>query len=145
MSGATGSILAISISTKKGVPKENVERADLIRDWGVKGDAHGGMKKRQVSILANESVEKMLAKGAKVRPGIFGENITTRDIDVPGLKMGQELRINQVVLKITKIGKECHKPCAIFEQVGDCVMPREGVFAQVIHGGEIRVGDVINL
>ena len=134
---------ALSISERKGTQKHNVPIAEFMVDHGIVGDAHAGPWHRQVSLLARESIAKMTAKGAKVGPGAFAENITTEFLDVPNLHIGDRLIIGEVELEITQIGKECHERCAIYQQVGDCVMPREGVFARVIKGGRIQVGDEI--
>lgn len=141
-----GKIVAISISEKKGVRKNNVDSAVLKEDFGIAGDAHAGTPKRQVSLLAIESVEKMRAKGLKVNPGDFAENITTEGIDLLGLNLGNRLTLGaEVVLELSQIGKECHTRCNIYYQAGDCVMPKEGIFAKVVKGGEIKVGDKIEL
>lgn len=141
-----GKIIAISISEKKGVRKNNVDSAVLKDDYGMVGDAHAGTPKRQVSLLAIESVEKMRAKGLKVNPGDFAENITTEGIDLLGLNLGDRLTLGpEVVLELSQIGKECHTRCNIYYQAGDCVMPKEGIFAKVVKGGEIKVGDEIEL
>jgi len=140
-----GTIVALSISTQKGTPKSNVPRAQFVENHGIAGDAHAGPWHRQVSLLALESIAKMRAKGADVGPGSFAENITTESLDVLSLQVGDHLTIGEVELEITQIGKECHARCAIFEQVGDCVMPREGVFARVVRGGEVEVGDAIEV
>jgi MOSC domain-containing protein YiiM len=140
-----GRVAAISLSTKRGIPKSNVLSARLVEGWGIEGDAHAGHWHRQVSLLAIESVEKMRAKGVMVRPGAFAENITTEFIGIPDLHIGDTLHIGNTELEITQIGKECHNKCAIFYQAGDCVMPREGVFAIVIRGGVIHVGDEVRL
>ena len=140
-----GKIKAISVSKKKGIPKTNVSSIRLIENFGLEGDAHGGEWHRQVSLLANESIDKMRSAGLpNLRPGAFAENITTEFIDIPNLKAGTRVTIgNSVELEITQIGKECRSKCAIFIKIGDCVMPKEGVFAKVITGGEIKVGDNI--
>ena len=138
-----GSVVAISISAQKGVPKTNVPAALLVAEHGLQGDAHAGDWHRQVSLLALESIEKMRAQGLDVGPGAFAENITTRSLDLPHLHVGDRLRIGEAELEITQLGKECHSRCAIFEATGDCVMPREGVFARVLVGGPIQVGDPI--
>jgi MOSC domain-containing protein YiiM len=138
-----GKIVALSVSTERGVAKSNVQSASLIVDHGIDGDAHAGDWHRQISLLAMESVEKMRAAGADVGPGAFGENITTSGVDVPNLHVGHRVTVGAAELEITQIGKLCLKPCAIFERVGDCVMPREGVFARVLTGGEVCVGDAI--
>lgn len=141
-----GKIIAISVSEKKGVRKHNVDSVVLKEDFGIVGDAHAGTPKRQVSLLAIESVEKMRAKGLKVNPGDFAENITTEGIDLLGLNLGERLTLGaDVVLELSQIGKECHTRCNIYYQAGDCVMPKEGIFAKVVKGGEIKVGDEIGL
>jgi molybdopterin adenylyltransferase len=138
-----GRVVALSVSERKGMAKRNVPAARLVEDWGLEGDAHAGKWHRQVSLLAMESVRKMQAKGAAVGPGAFAENITTEHLDLLSLKIGDRLTIGEAELEITQLGKKCHARCAIFEQVGDCVMPREGIFARVLRGGEVRVGDRI--
>jgi MOSC domain-containing protein YiiM len=141
-----GRIKAISISEKRGTQKPNVPEAELKTDFGIVGDAHAANWHRQVSLLAIESIDKMIAKGANVSPGNFAENITTEGIELLELSIGSKLRLGEnVELEITQFGKECHSRCAIFEQVGDCVMPREGVFGKVIKAGLINVGDVIEV
>ena len=140
-----GKIVAISISKQKGIPKENVQEALLIKEHGIDGDAHAGKWHRQVSFLAVESIDKMRKAGLpKLRPGAFAENITTEFLVLPEFEIGSKLQIGKdSLLEITQIGKECHSHCAIYETVGDCVMPREGIFAKVIEGGNIFVGDGI--
>lgn len=139
-----GRVLAVNISQDKGTKKTNVHSCALLRDFGLKGDAHAGPWHRQVSLLANESIEKMREKGLKVGYGDFAENITTQGIDLVHLPIGTEIRIGDaVVLRVTQIGKECHTRCAIYYQAGDCVMPKEGIFAEVISEGEVKVGDEI--
>ncbi|MCX6601528.1 MAG: MOSC domain-containing protein [bacterium] len=136
-----GKIAAISVSTEKGVPKTNVTHARLIENWGIEGDAHAGTWHRQISLLAVESIATIRALGLDVRPGDFAENITTQDIDLTALHIGDELVVGDCKLEITQIGKVCHARCSIYARVGDCVMPREGLFARVVCGGTIRVGD----
>jgi len=145
MSATSGKVLAVSVSDQKGVRKTNVESARLVEDWGIEGDAHAGPGHRQVSLLAQESIAKMRAKGLDVDAGAFAENITTAAIDLTSLPIGARLRIGGGEVEITQIGKECHSRCAIYYQAGDCVMPREGVFARVVRGGEIRPGNEIVL
>ena len=140
------SVVAVSVSGRKGVVKENVPRVELMVDHGVKGDAHAEGGHRQVSLLALESIDKMRAAGAQVHPGDFAENITTRGLAVDKLPVGTRLRIGETAeLTITQIGKACHAGCAIRELVGDCIMPREGVFARVDKGGTVGPGDAIEV
>ncbi|MBI4668286.1 MAG: MOSC domain-containing protein [Elusimicrobia bacterium] len=137
-------MLAVCTSQKKGTRKQNVGQAEFITGHGIKHDAHAGAGHRQVSLLAWESVEKIRAKGLNVNAGSFAENITTQGIDLLSLAAGQRLKIGQdVILEVTQIGKQCHKPCAIYRQTGDCVMPKEGIFAKIIHGGIVKADDRI--
>ncbi|MGE5592804.1 MAG: molybdenum cofactor synthesis domain-containing protein [Betaproteobacteria bacterium] len=141
-----GLVVAVCVSETRGVSKRDVGRARLVEGHGFEGDAHAGPWHRQVSLLAEESIDKMRARGIEVGPGAFAENITTRGIDLHHLAAGTRLEIGpEAVLEITQIGKECHAGCAIFRQVGECVMPREGVFARVVRGGEIERGDEIRV
>jgi len=141
-----GRIRAISVSKEKGTRKVNVPRAELQTGLGIVGDAHAGNWDRQISLLGIECIGKMVARGAKVSPGDLAENITTEGIDLGTLKVGSKLRLGvNVELEITEFGKKCHGRCKIFEQIGDCIMPREGVFARVTQGGTINVGDVIEV
>ncbi len=136
-----GKIEALSISTRKGIPKSNVDRVVLREAHGIEGDAHAGDWHRQVSLLAIESIEKIREKGLQVSPGAFAENITTSGLSLYTLPVGARIAIGESVLEITQIGKECHARCAIYYTAGDCVMPREGVFARVVRGGGIAAGD----
>jgi MOSC domain-containing protein YiiM len=145
MPEAEGRIIALSVSDQKGVPKKNVPEVELLRDHGIAGDAHAGPWHRQVSLLALESIETMRCKGADVGPGAFAENITTQGLDLTSLQIGDHVFVGDADLEVTQIGKECHDRCAIFEAVGDCVMPREGIFARVVAGGRVRVGDVVSI
>jgi cyclic pyranopterin phosphate synthase len=141
-----GRIKAISVSKERGMQKTNVTTAELKADFGIVGDAHSGNWHRQVSLLELESINEMIAKGAKVAPGNFAENITTEGIDLGALKIGSKLKLgSDVELEITQLGKECHSRCEIFEQIGDCIMPREGIFARVVKAGIINVGDLIEV
>lgn len=140
----TGEVVSVNVSPKKTVRKTPVERARAIEQSGLEGDAHSGDWHRQVSLLALESIDTMRDKGLEVGPGDFAENITTTGIDLLGLPIGSRVEVGaDVVLEISQIGKECHTKCAIYYQAGDCVMPREGVFAVVQQGGEIAVGDEV--
>lgn len=140
-----GKVIAISISRKKGIPKTNIDTANLIENFGIDGDIHAGNWHRQVSFLAIESINKMRDAGIpKLRPGAFAENITTEFINLPVIEIGSRIKIGvEAELEITQIGKECHDKCAIFVKIGDCVMPREGIFARVIKSGNIKPGDQI--
>lgn len=140
-----GKILAICVSEKKGTQKRPVEAAILKEDWGIEGDAHAGKWHRQVSLLSFEKIEEFRAKGAKVDFGDFGENLAVKGFDLRQLPVGSRFQIGEAILELTQIGKECHSHCAIYHAVGDCIMPREGVFTQVIKGGAIRTGDEIEL
>ena len=136
-----GKIQAICISEKRGTVKYTVEEAKLIEDFGIEGDAHAGKWHRQVSLLSYEKIEEFKAKGAPVQDGAFGENLIVQGFDFRTLPVGTRLKCNDVILEITQIGKQCHNGCEIFKIMGDCIMPREGVFARVIHGGVISEGD----
>jgi len=141
-----GKVVAVSISEKKGVPKRNIAEGNFIKDFGLEGDAHAGKWHRQVSLLAQESIDKMKALGIKgLCTGKFAENITTEGIELHKLDIGTRIRTGEVLLEISQIGKECHEKCAIFKQVGQCIMPTEGIFAKVIEGGKIKPGDEIKL
>lgn len=137
-------ITAVCLSSGKGTRKEDRGRADLRPRHGLVGDAHAGDWHRQVSLLAEESIAKARAKGLDVKEGDFGENLTTRGLDLPSLAVGTRLAAgSQVILEVTQIGKVCHNRCAIYYLAGDCIMPREGIFARVVSGGEIATGDPI--
>jgi len=144
--GQRGRIKAVSISDRKGMVKHNVDQARLLKEHGLAGDAHAEGGIRQVSLLAQASIDKMVAAGAKVKPGDFAENLTVEGLVVMTLPVGTRLRVGgEVELEITQIGKTCHKGCAIRELVGDCVMPREGVFARVLKEGLVKPGDTIEV
>ena len=141
-----GKIKAISISEKKGVKKSNVDSALLKEDFGIVGDAHAGTENRQVSLLAEESIEKMKAKGLNVGAGDFAENITTEGINLLSLEIGAKLAVgSSAVLEISQIGKVCHARCNIYYEAGDCVMPKEGIFGRVLKGGAIKPGDELEV
>jgi len=140
-----GKIVAVCKSLHKGERKKNVGTVQLVENFGVEGDAHGGPWHRQVSLLAQESIDKMIEKGLKVGPGDFAENITTMGIELVNLPIGTRLKTQEATLEVTQIGKKCHGKCAIYELAGDCIMPREGIFTKVIHGGKISVGDEIEV
>jgi MOSC domain-containing protein YiiM len=141
-----GRIKAISISKDRDTKKYNVPVAQLKADFGIEGDAHAGNWHRQVSLLAEESIEKMRAKGAAITEGDFAENITTEGIELQFLKIGTKLRLGtEAEVEITQFGKQCHSGCEIFQQIGDCIMPREGVFAKVTKPGRVKPGDIIEV
>jgi MOSC domain-containing protein YiiM len=139
-------IVSISISKKKGTRKGQVEEASLIQGHGIEGDAHAGPWHRQVSFLAAESIERAKKKGLDVTFGDFAENIATKGIDWKNMPVGTIVQLgDSAVVEITQIGKECHGKCAIYYKAGDCIMPREGIFARVLKGGKIRCDDIIFL
>lgn len=139
-------IVSIATSRKKGTRKTIVDNAVILRNHGLEGDAHAGDWHRQVSLLAMESIEKARRMGLDVTFGDFAENIATAGLDLPNLPLGTRLKLgDSVILEISQIGKECHKKCAIYYQAGDCIMPREGVFAKVIEGGSIACDDEIEI
>jgi MOSC domain-containing protein YiiM len=144
MHNSKGEVLSVNIGSEKGKKKTPVLKSRAIENQGLAGDAHAGAEKRQVSLLAVESFEKIREKGLDVSFGDFAENLTTRGIDLPALPIGTKIRIGRdVILEISQIGKVCHDRCHIYHTVGDCVMPREGIFGIVIKGGEILPGDSI--
>ena len=136
-----GKVLAVCISEMKGTQKRNVGSAVFVEDWGLEGDAHAGKWHRQVSLLSSEKIEAFRARGADVEDGAFGENLVVEGIDFAKLPVGTRFRCGEVVLELTQIGKECHNGCAIFQKMGECIMPREGVFTRVLKGGKVSVGD----
>jgi molybdenum cofactor synthesis domain-containing protein len=138
-----GIVRAVCISDKRGVQKRNVDTVRLELGWGIDGDAHGGDWHRQVSLLSYDKVQDFNAKGADVSHGDFGENIVVEGIDFKNLPVGTRLVCGKAALEITQIGKECHTHCQIYHRMGDCIMPREGVFARVMAGGVITAGDVM--
>ncbi|MHB0867432.1 MAG: MOSC domain-containing protein [Thermoleophilia bacterium] len=138
-------IISINISTTRGERKRPAGQVRLRAGHGIVGDGHAGGWHRQVSLLALESIEKMRDRGLAVGPGDFAENFTTQGIDLPALPLGTRLRLGPALVRVTQIGKECHDRCEIFRQAGDCVMPREGIFAEVLEGGAVRDGDSIQV
>lgn len=133
-------LVSINISEKTGEQKKPVARIECLEDSGLANDAHAGPWHRQVSLLAEESIETMRRQGLELLPGDFAENLTVRGIDLLSLPIGSRLRIGEVLLEITQIGKECHASCAIRQKAGDCVMPREGIFTRVLAGGTLTPG-----
>ena len=140
-----GTVVAVCTSANKGERKKNVGTAMLVPGQGLEGDAHAGFMHRQVSLLALESIQKMQAQGLDVHPGDFAENVTTEGLELYSLPVGTKLKAGDTLLEVSQIGKECHTRCAIYYQAGDCVMPKEGIFAIVLTGGKLSVGDAIEV
>jgi MOSC domain-containing protein YiiM len=138
-------VVAVCISEKKGERKKPIAEVDLREAHGIVGDAHAGDWHRQVSLLAQESIDKMRRLGLDVNAGDFAENICTSGIDLVALPVGSRLKVGETLLEVTQIGKECHTRCAIFYQAGDCVMPKEGIFSRVLQGGTVKPGDDIEI
>lgn len=138
-------VIATSISKNKGERKTPVDFVELREEHGVVGDAHAGDWHRQISLLAQESIDKMCNMGLSVTAGDFAENITTRGIDLQVLPIGTRFCAGTALFEVTQIGKECHTRCSIYSQAGDCVMPKEGVFARVVQGGVVRPGDRLEI
>ncbi len=139
-------IVSIAISKKKGTRKAKVDKASLVQDHGVEGDAHAGPWHRQVSFLASESIENAKKKGLDVAFGDFAENISTSGINWLKIPVGTRVHMGEsAIVEITQIGKECHNKCAIYYMAGDCIMPREGIFGRVLKGGKIHCGDMIRI
>ena len=136
-------IISVNTSNSKGERKKPVDEGELRPEHGIVGDGHAGKWHRQVSLLAMESIGKMVDKGLDVGPGDFAENLTTEGIDLPHLPVGTRFRLGPALAEVTQIGKECHDRCAIYRQAGDCVMPREGIFVRVLEGGTVRAEDHI--
>ena len=139
-----GTVRAVCLSAEKGTAKRDAGQAELVAGHGLKGDAHAGEGHRQVSLLSLAKIDAFRASGAEVDFGDFGENIVADGIDFASLPVGVKLRCSEAVLEISQIGKECHNRCAIYHRMGDCIMPREGVFAKVLQGGIVRTGDDIH-
>ena len=140
-----GRVVSVNMAAEKGVRKQPVASVKLMPEHGVEGDAHAGPWHRQVSLLANESIEKMKPACPTVDPGAFGENITTEGLVLYQLPIGARMYAGEVLLEVTQIGKVCHDRCAIFHQAGDCVMPREGIFVRVLRGGRVAPGDPVKV
>ena len=138
-------VIATCISKNKGERKTPVASVELRENHGIIDDAHAGDWHRQISLLASESIDKMRALGLDVSSGDFAENLTTSGIELVTLPIGTRLQVGETLLEVTQIGKECHTRCAIFYQAGDCVMPKEGIFARVITGGVVKPGDAIDV
>lgn len=140
-----GKIMAICISEKRGTQKKSIKKANLVKDFGIEGDAHAGKWHRQVSLLSYETIEEFKSRGADVIDGAFGENLVVKGIDLKNINVGDMLKCNNIVLEITQKGKECHSHCEIYKKMGECIMPTNGVFAVVKTGGIIEEGDEINV
>lgn len=140
-----GTVVAVNVSKNKGERKTNMSAVTLRAGHGIEGDAHAGPGHRQVSLLGQESIDKMAAAGLDVRAGDFAENVTTLGLDVASLPLETTVELGEALVEVTQIGKECHSRCAIYEQAGDCVMPREGVFTRVLRGGRVAPGDPIRV
>lgn len=140
-----GKVIAVCTSPAKGTQKTNVGEGVFIEDFGIEGDAHAGKWHRQVSLLSYDKIEAFRKRGAEVEDGAFGENLVVEGIDFRSLPVGTRLICGDVILEITQIGKECHHGCQIYQKMGECIMPREGVFARVIHGGRIKTGDEMQI
>ena len=138
-------VLAICISKHKGTLKNEVSEANFIDEFGIEGDAHAGKWHRQVSLLAFEKIDDFRNKGGNVDFGAFGENLVVDGIELHKLPVGQQLQVGEVLLEVTQIGKECHDKCAIYYQVGECIMPKNGIFTRVLKGGKVKVGDQCTL
>ena len=140
-----GKVIAVCLSEHKGTQKQNVGTAVFVENWGIENDAHAGKWHRQVSLLSHDKIEAFRARGAEVSDGAFGENLVVEGIDFRTFPIGTRFCCGEVELELTQIGKACHHGCEIFQKMGDCIMPREGVFTRVLHGGIISVGDELNI
>ncbi|MCF0148096.1 MAG: MOSC domain-containing protein [Clostridium sp.] len=138
-------VLAICTSKHKGTLKNEVNEATFIEEFGIEGDAHAGKWHRQVSLLAFEKIDEFRKKGGDVDFGAFGENLVVEGFELNKLPIGQKLEVGEVLLEVTQIGKECHDKCAIYYQVGECIMPKNGIFTRVLKGGKVSVGDKCKL
>ena len=141
----TGRVVAVCISEKKGTQKKQVPSVKLLPDWGIENDAHAGKWHRQVSLLALEKIEEFRSRGAEVEFGAFGENIIVEGFDLRTVPVGTRFRIGNALLELSQIGKACHSHCEIYKVMGDCIMPREGVFTEVLEGGEVKPGDEVTM
>lgn len=140
-----GKIMAVCISEKKGTQKENIHKANLIENFGIEKDAHAGNWHRQVSLLNWEKVQDFNARGADVQDGAFGENLIIQGFELTTLPIGTHLQAGETLLEVTQIGKECHSHCEIYKKMGECIMPRNGIFTRVLKGGAVQEGDDIHI
>ncbi|MCX7895240.1 MAG: molybdopterin-binding protein [Thermoanaerobaculum sp.] len=141
----TGEVRFVCLSEKKGTPKRAVPEATLVEGFGLAGDAHGGDGHRQVSLLAEEDIHAMRQRGLTLEPGAFGENLVVARLAFSQLGIGSQLQVGEALLEVTQVGKACHRPCAIYYQTGDCIMPRAGLFARVLQGGKVRPGQPVTV
>jgi len=140
-----GKIIAVCSAPEKGMIKHDVREGDLIKEIGLKGDAHAGYMHRQVSLISMEDIRTMMAKLPNLVPGSFAENLTTEGFDLSKLKIGDRLKVGEnIILEVSQIGKECHSHCEVFKQTGECIMPKKGIFTRVITGGHVKAGDSID-
>lgn len=140
-----GRVLAVCISEVKGIQKKDIKQVELIENYGLKNDAHAGNWHRQVSLLAYEKIEDFMKRGIELQHGAFGENFVVAGMELTKLPIGTKLKIGEAEIEVTQIGKQCHSKCHIYEIVGDCIMPREGIFAKVLKGGSVKVNDSIEI
>jgi MOSC domain-containing protein YiiM len=141
-----GTIVAVCVSSVRGVKKDEISgRVRIVEKFGIENDAHGGNWHRQISLLSCEKVREFNKRGGEAGNGDFGENLVVDGIDLRILPVGTRLRVNDALLEVTQIGKECRQHCQIYERVGDCIMPREGIFAKVLSGGSVEKGDVVEI
>lgn len=140
-----GKVMAVCISERKGTQKARIDEGYFIEEYGIKGDAHAGKWHRQVSLLSFDTIEAFKARGAEIGDGAFGENVIVRGIDLTHLPIGTRLKCKDILLEVTQIGKECHSHCEIYKKMGECIMPSNGIFTRVLHGGIMKEGDEITV
>lgn len=140
-----GQVMAVCISEKKGTQKKGISEGHFIEEFGIENDAHAGKWHRQVSLLSYETIEAFKERGAEIGDGAFGENVIVKGIDLVRLPVGTRLSCGDILLEVTQIGKECHSHCEIFKKMGECIMPANGIFTRVLHGGVMKEGDEINV
>lgn len=140
-----GKVIAVCTSEVRGTQKKNIHTATFVKDWGIEGDAHAGNWHRQVSLLSYETIQEFNRQGAGVTDGAFGENLVVSGYDFTKMEVGTKFRCGDVELEMTQIGKECHNGCEIFQKMGKCIMPTNGVFARVLQGGMISEGDELEV
>jgi len=138
-----GRVVAVCRSDRKGIPKDDIGTGVFVKELGLDGDAHAGFAHRQVSLIAMEDIQIARTKLPSLRPGSFAENLTVEGIDLEASKVGLRLKVGEVLLEVTQIGKECHAKCAIYKTTGDCIMPKKGIFCRVLEGGRVSVGDKV--